>query len=333
MNTTLITSDLHFSDKSRDSYRWSFVDWFSKLIKSEKPKTVLVLGDLTEEKDNHSAELVNEVSHAIWSWADLCDELIMLRGNHDGVNVDLPFFSFLSQHPRVRWITKPIQLQGRLFLPHTRNYKKDWSGLPSDSEMIFTHNTFEGADAGNGVRLSGIPVKALPKSKSRTAVSGDIHKPQSVGTSSSNVVYVGSPYAVDFGDVTESRVLSIDKRCKIGTHPYTGPQKRLFIVDLSEQNFESLKVLEGDVVKVRVSMSRKEYAESGSKTIRRIERWAIASNVNLHGVQVVFDGDNRAVAVAPERRQSSDSKVVSSFARKKRAMNMVKTGLRIVSEV
>jgi len=63
----------------------------------------------------------------------------------------------------VRWLNKVTRLAiGKadcLFLPHTRDYKKDWAELPDLEEItwVFAHNTFEGASSEHGKKLSGIP--------------------------------------------------------------------------------------------------------------------------------------------------------------------------------
>ena len=53
---TLLTSDLHLTDRPNDAYRWDFL---SKWLWGIRFDSLVILGDLTEEKDCHSSVLVN----------------------------------------------------------------------------------------------------------------------------------------------------------------------------------------------------------------------------------------------------------------------------------
>jgi hypothetical protein len=202
------------------------MDTIAALIKKHKVDELIVLGDLTEEKDYHPATLVNALVDVIYSFSQLC-EVIILRGNHDYTSIDCPFFQFLRRMDRVRWLNTVTRLKlsigDCLFLPHTRDYKTDWAKLPQLEELdwIFAHNTFEGSVTEHGKRLSGIPTTFFDDFR---VISGDIHAPQDVGS----VRYVGAPYQIDFGDLFEPRVLLLD-RMGIKSISVFGPQKRLLL--------------------------------------------------------------------------------------------------------
>ena len=92
---SLVTGDWHFSDNPRDDYRHAYMKKLMRLIKRKKVNNLIVLGDLTEEKDRHSAWLVNQVVLHFAELSQLC-KIYILRGNHDYVDPDTPFFSFLG---------------------------------------------------------------------------------------------------------------------------------------------------------------------------------------------------------------------------------------------
>ena len=52
--SVLITADLHLTSRPNDSYRFDFLNWLPKKIKEHKIQTLLILGDLTDQKDHLS---------------------------------------------------------------------------------------------------------------------------------------------------------------------------------------------------------------------------------------------------------------------------------------
>ena len=78
--STLVTADLHLNNNSRDSYRHAFIGELIELIKAHKVDTLLVLGDLTHEKDCHNAELVNAI---INTTLYILQSLPVLKGNSE----------------------------------------------------------------------------------------------------------------------------------------------------------------------------------------------------------------------------------------------------------
>ena len=218
---TFVTSDLHLSDNPRDSYRLDFLYRLPDLLVKHNIDRLFLLGDLTEAKDRHSAWLVNQVVRGLAAVAGAVDETIVLRGNHDGVDPEWPFFGFLSEIPDLRYIGTPTDIEHWLFLPHSRD--PHWDPVIFDGvKRIFTHNTFAGALV-NGVAMHGIALDALPNVP---IISGDIHNPQQLG----RLIYVGAPYTVDFGDNFEPRALILDNG-KLLTLKLHGPQKRVVLID------------------------------------------------------------------------------------------------------
>jgi predicted phosphodiesterase len=216
----LVTADIHISKNPIDAYRLAFLkENLPVLVDKYKPNELLVLGDITQEKDQHPASLVNEVVGAFHNLAKRC-KVIILQGNHDASAVEYPFFEFLNYIDNIQWIRTPTEEANCLYLPHTRDHKKDWQGLSfEDRDFIFAHNTFTGAKV-NGQTLSGIPATVFPDDA--CVLSGDIHEPQTLGS----VTYIGSPYAVNFGDDFPFRVLLLDD-LEVKSIKVRGTQKRL----------------------------------------------------------------------------------------------------------
>lgn len=200
MTSTIMLADLHQSNKDIDSYRSDLEHQVLSMLQEYRPQTLHILGDLCENKDFHSAQLVNRVVDMLVRWSNYVDEVILLAGNHDGIDPNCPYFRFLRHIPRVRYITEITQEINTLgpvtYLPHTRNPLQDWAHLVLDDQIVFAHVTVAGASTDTGARKLESEVPAEYFHRTRRTFSGDVHTPHEVG----KVFYVGAPYAVRFGD-------------------------------------------------------------------------------------------------------------------------------------
>jgi DNA repair exonuclease SbcCD nuclease subunit len=245
---TLITGDLHFSHNPRDAYRFGFMKWFRKLARDRKPDRIIIAGDLTEEKDRHPSKLVNEVVDHVHALAQIAP-VIALEGNHDYKDEGHAFFKFLRRIENTRWIAKPTALDdGVLLLPHTNDYKNCWGDIDmAQYPTIVCHQTFNGANVGFGRGLDGIPLDVLPRKS--TTFCGDVHVPQEM----EQLVYIGAPYHVDFGDDYEARVIECNGREWVSVDTSTLPQKRAFNItrpaDLNRQVWNK-----GDLIQITVEV-------------------------------------------------------------------------------
>lgn len=269
MNKLFVMGDLHLTDSLMEEYRHLLMRDMPRVAQQHGVDGIVILGDLTEQKDRHPAKLVNRVVDHIVALSRVAP-VAVLMGNHDYKNEGYAFFQFLHKLRDVVWIgsaTHGQELGSRyavfkdcLFLPHTRNYKRDWKVFKENrvfesSSVVFAHNTFNGASVGFGRQLEGIPVEYFPRKT--CVVAGDIHVPQELGP----VTYVGAPYTVDFGDDYQSRVLIIDgkKMESISTAEY--PQKKLVEID----KLDDLKLRRvtstlhvGDTLRIRVNVDNLE---------------------------------------------------------------------------
>lgn len=320
----LVTGDIHLSENPRDAYRFKFLDWLLEQVKKRNVDHLIILGDITDNKDRHDAWLTNEIAHYIHSLAKIVPVTI-LTGNHDYLIADLPFFEFLGRIDNVLWITKPREA-GRgdcLFLPHTRNYKKDWPNWLEykTHDWIFTHQTFQGANVGSRT-LDGIPLSVFPKGS--RVISGDIHVPQTIGP----VTYVGAPYHVNFGDDYEGRVLLIDGD-KLTSIKYNGPQKRLVEIQHGYDISRDEQALnKGDIIKVRVKLASDEYDRWA--TIRsEIKEWADKQGYILETIQPIVD---RAAPKSYKKIDAvSDTELVKTYAKRANlSKQTLSTGLKIL---
>lgn len=320
----LATTDLHLSEQPIDLYRFDFLEKHlpHEIKKSQQPVDGLIIaGDITEEKDRHSARLVNRIVNGLSNLAALCP-VIVLMGNHDYADEGHPFFEFLGKIENLCFVDTPQfgkhlkepfkVFRYLLFLPHTRDYKRDWATYLNygwgDLDAIIAHNTFDGADTGYGRKLDGIPVDIFGK---QAVFAGDIHNPQQLGP----VEYIGAPYTVDFGDDYAARLLCIQDNGKTRWRAIDHyPQKRLVHVcdgkDLLDYND---RWNEGDILKVRVDVDNMR--EWGS-IVKLVHAQAAKLGVIASRVEPVIAGKAQKKSVKAQTSESnfSDKEIVTQFA-------------------
>lgn len=332
----LVTSDWHLNSKPRDRYRHDWQKELCKLVVKHRVDTVVMLGDLTDDFDRHPASLVNDIIDHLVSLTERAKRVYLMRGNHDYVDDATPFFRFTYAIPGAVWINTPTLepidgLGNVLFLPHTRDYEKDWAEVDFNAAHIcFAHNTFKGTVSESGQQLDGVPIGVIPERL--RVVSGDIHKRQTVG----NVDYVGSPYTIDFGDDYEPRVLLFDDPHGRSI-PCGGPQKRLIVADLSkDQGLRCLKNVGNDIIKLRVTGIGSQEALNWTGIKRTIVEDAIKQGVRLHSIEAVLDPAVRAPVKnggKPKARSRTDAEILAVYCRDRAVVaDVAATGTAIIEE-
>ena len=329
--TSLITADLHLTDSPRDEYRWNLFPWMREQVKKHKVQQVFLLGDLTDAKDRHSSRLVNRFVKEVAELSRLCP-VIAIKGNHDFVDENNPFFHFLSEIQNVTFFVKPSALDDDfLLLPHTKNYQEDWhkwEGFTHQGcKYILCHQTFDGAKAENGQELRGIPPSFFKSFKGQV-YSGDIHVPQKV---SRNIEYVGAPYRVHFGDSFRPRVLLLRKGEAQDLH-FPGKSREL-LVGRNLRDLQQADLAVGTQVKMRMLLKRSEYPE-WPKLRKEIAALAKERQWEVCGVEVkALASKDRKLDEDEMVRQIEPSDTLRLYAEtKKLSKAMRATGLEILKE-
>lgn len=343
MTGSLFVSDIHWHHDPREAYRFKLGDWVVKVTARNGVRQIVVFGDLTAEKDNHPASLVNWIVDTIRQWAEKC-EVYIVMGNHDYEVLGSPFFKFLNHLERVYFVWKPysteLNIDGAtdakarpvLLLPHTRQYEVDWRNIDfTHYDWIFCHQTFEGVRGENGHALPGIPTSVFGSTKARI-YSGDIHVPQKIGP----VTYVGAPYRQKFGDNFTPRCLLLKNRQQTALHVPV-PSKHVIYIRSAKwltdaRVMQRAGVEHGDMLKVMVQIGRDDFA-----------RWPeIREEVLQAGEKAGFD--LRSVEPAPETKQepsrkgrrrleSDPKKLVNDYGQREGVDDKtIETGLSIVEK-
>lgn len=297
----LLVSDLHLVESPSCSYRWGLWPWMAKTIKEERVKTLVICGDLTDKKDYHPSELVNQVVRVIMDLLRDCPgtRIIILVGNHDWLKDGQEYFRFLNHLPDVTFVTEPWEdsdPKGALamFLPYSKNPVADWRGLDfSHYEYLFLHQTVKGAISSNGMAMEG---EELPRlSDAGKVYSGDIHVPQIVKTPMGTVEYIGSPYHVHFGDDFKPRAVLLEKGGRaIDLHFETIKRVAIKATSLDDLLTSLCFTRKGDQVKVVMKLS-----EADKHDWRRIRRTASEylanAKVEVHGLEMEVERSERRI--------------------------------------
>lgn len=200
-DTILLISDLHFDDSLESEYKWGIFNEIKSIYKETQFDGLFILGDITDKKDRHSGRLVNRL---VTELSNLSIPIYILRGNHDGLDPNYPYFDFLNHYQNMKFI-KEVTIFENLsrplaFYPHnTADQYVKISG-----SISFFHQTFSGTIYENGQQAQGDHF--VDPEFGSLCFSGDIHKPQQVG----DVIYIGSPYHTRHGDSFDPRVILLD---------------------------------------------------------------------------------------------------------------------------
>lgn len=331
----LITSDLHLDAAPSCSYRFDLFPWLVKQAEAERAKTILILGDVTDQKDNHPAELVAKVVSSVRMLAKVA-RVVILAGNHDWLRKGHEFFKFLDDpQAGITFVTRPWEdtdLEGppAIFLPHSKDPARDWAGFDlSHYRYAFMHQTVRSSVASNGQRMSGEQVPDM--SAAGKVYSGDIHVPQVVN----EVEYVGSPYHVHFGDKFTPRVVVLEKNGNPENLFFkTTKRISLKVAGLDELQLRVLHdTMPGDQVKVSIALDSIEALDW--RRIKREALWfLVAHGVEIHGIELVLQGARKGLArtlsaSAPRRPEEDVERFVRAEELGGDALDM---GLDIVEE-
>ena len=256
----IFVSDLHLTDRPIDEYRWKIFDQLDELCITHKVGTVYILGDLTERKDFHSSRLVNRITDSLAQLAQ-GREVHILKGNHDGLDPDRPYFLFLHRIPGVSFYSSPGCLMKEkdvvLLLPHTRQPEEDWEEIDlQKATHIFIHGTVHGAVSESGQVLQGIDI-GLFKGLRACILAGDIHVPQIIGK---QVEYIGAPYPIRFGDEFPPRALLVDGNTRTSL-PLENIRKLTLHCTAQSLGDKVRTVRVGDQVKAVIELSDSELHE------------------------------------------------------------------------
>ena len=330
----LLIGDPHFSDIPRDSYRWGLWIFLLNYCKTSGENNVIFLGDLTVNKDRHSAVLVNKIVLGINILRSENINVYILKGNHDYIDPKIPFFRFLSSLPNVRFFVDPvlvdIEKEACLFLPHTRDTKKAWDKKVKkkmrEADLIFMHQSIIGSVASNGYEMTEGLKSSYFNSFEARVFSGDIHVPQRIG----NVEYVGAPYTINFNDNFDPHCLVLNGKQK---RAIKYPCLRRYTFDIvNARELEDTVADFGSQVKIRLRLPahhRGKWAEERDRVIEICKErdWELCSFSYTTEQKLPKRGKEKRIS------HKTDKEIVDHYGKRKGVDHKtLSVGRRIVQE-
>ena len=210
----LLFGDTHFSTKPHAKERLKVFDIACAIVKDRDIDTVIHMGDICDNKDCHSAELVNPIVAGFRRLSETAKNgVFIIQGNHDHAfndeRISRGFFSFLTNLPKVEYVCEPRKIDDNVAVyPHNTMANDDFTPVEK-SRIVMTHECFLGATSNAGVALQhGDDLKKLYKHGLPGAkfFSGDIHKAQFVD----ELYYVGAPYHTNFADDYDGQLVVLE---------------------------------------------------------------------------------------------------------------------------
>lgn len=198
-------SDVHIGVHQNNVFWYNvaenFFSWVSKTLKEKNINDIIICGDLFHYRDEISVNTLHLASQLLEKLKDF--NIIMLVGNHDAyykdrsdINSLTPFNSW----PNVKVIPQVLA---------SRNFNKNLVFVPwgtelkhiPQSDVMFGHFEIESFKM-NSSKICDHGIKASDLlDKSKLIISGHFHLKDERTYSCGTILYLGSPYQMDFGDV------------------------------------------------------------------------------------------------------------------------------------
>lgn len=324
----LLCSDLHLSDRPKDEYRFGIFRWLAKQQAKYSPEATFILGDLTQDKDNHSSTLVNRTIDELTT---LQPPVYILRGNHDGLDPNNPFFKFLNCIDGIYFVIEPETIFGKVaMIPHCNTqeqFNAACEAIKFRPDALMLHQTIAGAIAETGRPLNGFSASPIEALKPARCFAGDVHKPQIVGP----VTYIGAPYQVRFGDDFIGRVL-LTKGEKDQNLYYPYPHKWTLRIRDAGEIHQNTNLKAGDQVKLVIELAREEMSEWATHKRKALD---VCKELGLEVFGVDVDVKNTTQKARKEaiKQGKSKTEIVTQFCVNEKVSAKIKeTGLKLLGD-
>ena len=325
----MLIGDLHLTDRAQDTYRFGIFDWVRRQQEKHPTVAIFLAGDITDQKDRHSATLVNKI---VGGLLKLKRPVYIAMGNHDYRDPTNPFFKFLNHIDGLKFITKPSVITHAMdmaIIPHCRD-QATFDAAVRDCEgadAFLTHQTFEGAIAESGVRLSGLSASLIESVKPPLGIyAGDVHKPQRQG----QVTYVGCPYHIRFGDDFTPRVLRINQDGQTVNSCFSAPYKWSLTVCDADDVLNNSQLRENDQVKLTIKITREE-ATDWKRIKQEVLNACKELKLEVFGVKVEVQ-TVQSIRLHLNEKRLGHVQVLEQFCKAEKIPNPVKnTGMEILN--
>jgi DNA repair exonuclease SbcCD nuclease subunit len=187
--------------------------WIESVVADVKPDLVVNLGDSLDSHAIIRSEVMCELSrHLDIVTSDLGVPVVMVLGNHDQYKPNDAKYHALEVFKHRKLVTvadKPMVVDGIGYVPYLCTGMA-WPKV--DAKLVFTHNTFLGANYGFKLANDGIvlPMVSDDGIYQDVIVSGHIHLRQLLeGGAQTSIIYPGTPRAISASDAGQSKGLML----------------------------------------------------------------------------------------------------------------------------
>jgi len=202
-------SDIHIGVHQNNSLWHNIViDWSRWLrdeLKKNNIKDIIICGDLFHYRDEIAVNTIQITTDILTGWSDF--NIIVLVGNHDSYykdRADVNSLSILKGWSNITVIDRLTQLtafnKDLLFCPWgTRSEEL------TKNDIIFGHFEIESFKMNHfKVCTEGIKAKNLLR-MSDLIITGHFHHREERKHTAGDILYLGNPYQMDFGDVNTKK--------------------------------------------------------------------------------------------------------------------------------
>lgn len=217
INKVAIFSDLHLGVHQNSDFwlgvanKWA--DWYIDDLKKKNITRIIFCGDFFHYRDEISVKTLNFAKDFLDKFNDF--EITMITGNHDAWYKDTSEINSLSIFKGYKNITIYDKIT-TVNIDNKRITFCPWGGKISDipqSDIVFGHfelenfkmNSFKICDHGDDPETLA--------SKAPLIFSGHFHLRAKRKFNNGEIIYVGNPYEMDFGDSMQSKgyyILNLD---------------------------------------------------------------------------------------------------------------------------
>ena len=229
-----VISDIHIGVHSSSAIwhettiKWG--RWLKEKLKNIGIKDIIICGDIFHNRNDVSVNTLNTASELFNIWSEF--NIAILIGNHDAYyrdRADVNSVNILSGWKNITVFTQPTTIE----YAHRKLLFCPWGTTMEQinhADIIFGHFEITSFKMNNyKICEKGFHTKSL-FDKSNLIISGHFHLREERSYEDGTIIYLGSPYEMDWGDKDTSKGAYI---LDIGTKKY-----RLIENDISPKHIE-----------------------------------------------------------------------------------------------
>lgn len=291
MSEICLCSDLHFGVRKNNevflrSQTRFFVDQLVPYLKENKIDTIMILGDLFDNRSSTNIKVLNGV-HDIFKKHLKDFKVYVLVGNHDcyyNSSVEINSLKFLDEFENVTLIEKitsinfdGVEIVMVPWIVDHISFVKEFSNMKCDICMGhfniqgFNYNKYKRSDDGMGSQIF---------SKCKKVFTGHFHIRNSRNEHGSEIIYIGSPYQLTRNDIDECRGFTIFNTDTL-EHTFIDNEVSLKYIKLKYPEKFTKRRIENNIIDVHVDYDESYNENMVSKYISKIESYNPAMSPNI----------------------------------------------------